>query len=335
MKANIILSLVLASTIVSSAHAEDQTANTSTLQVGDLQKKDEHFRDIDDDITNARMRATLGSKSKWSFKSALGYSGGSIEKPLNGVIPAYRASGSRETLAGLSGTVGINYRLNEKDNLGLNTGISITDPLHGTLTKPAPDKRYGGDSTISRYQVTTPTGSWSRGYKALNTQMISEVDVSYYTDSDSHDISNTGSIALNQTILANFGTSKWQGGLSAMYDQEFYSGGLTAKDPDTIALYESGKGKRTDAVIALYPFAEYSFNDTYSFRTVFGWFEFYHYKNEYGNDTNFVQKEPYQSVGIGISITRDIYLYPNLQFAPKDIRADRTNVALSSNISLF
>ena len=337
MKTNILLSLILAGSLISVAHADEaaQTSNTSTVKASDVQKKDETQKDIDDEITNARMRATLGSKSKWSFKSALGYSGGSIQKPFDGVIPAYRAGGSRETLAAISGTVGINYRLTENDNLGLNTGLTVIDPLHGNIVKPAQDKRYGcTDCVANRYQVSTPTVSWSRGYKALGAQQITEVDLSYYTDSDSHDSNDIGAISLNQTVLADLGNSNWQAGVSAMYDQEFYGGGIKTTDPDTIAYFERGYS-RPDMILALYPFAEYQFNDTYSFRTVFGYFEFYHYKNEYGNSQKFMQKEPYQSVGVGISITRDIYIYPNFQFTPKDIRADRTNVALSTNISLF
>lgn len=319
------------------ARAEDkkenkESANTSAVKVTDVQKKDEQVKDIDDEITNARLRAQLGSKSRWSFKSALGYSGGSIEKPFDALRPAYRAGGSRETLTSIDGTVGINYRLTERDNLGLNTGISIADPFHGDITKPAKDPR-ASDETIARYTIATPTFSWSRGYKAFGVQNVSEVDVSYYTDTDSSDTNSKGAISLNQTVLADFGKSNWSGGLSFMYDQEFYGGDI--KNDELVPYYAAGKYSRVDMILAIYPFAEYSFNDTYSFRTVFGYFEFYKNKDEFGNRTDFYQKEPYQSMGIGISVTRDIYLYPNVQFTPKDIRADRTNVALSTNINLF
>jgi len=41
------------------------------------------------------------------------------------------------------------------------------------------------------------------------------------------------------------------------------------------------------------------------------------------------------STGIGISLGRDVFLYPNIQFIPTDIRSDRTNVAMSANVNLF
>ena len=42
-----------------------------------------------------------------------------------------------------------------------------------------------------------------------------------------------------------------------------------------------------------------------------------------------------QSLGIGIKVIRDVFLYPNVTFIPYDIRSDRTNVGLSANINLF
>jgi hypothetical protein len=39
-------------------------------------------------------------------------------------------------------------------------------------------------------------------------------------------------------------------------------------------------------------------------------------------------------MGIGYSVTRDIYLYPNLQFAPEQISAQHTNVAINATINL-
>ena len=48
-----------------------------------------------------------------------------------------------------------------------------------------------------------------------------------------------------------------------------------------------------------------------------------------------VASRPYQSMGIGMAVTRDIYLYPNVQFLPLDMRSDLTNVGMSANISFF
>ncbi|MEN0060113.1 MAG: hypothetical protein AAGB31_14840, partial [Bdellovibrio sp.] len=62
------MSLILAGSMVTVAHAqeESQSANTSTLKASDVQNATEKKDDIDQEITNARMRSELGSKSQWS-----------------------------------------------------------------------------------------------------------------------------------------------------------------------------------------------------------------------------------------------------------------------------
>lgn len=305
-------------------------ASSSSASMSDLKKPDEKKTDIDDEITDARLRAQLGSKSVWSFKSSLAYSGGSIQDPLNSVRPNYRASATIESMTSLSGDVGVNYRAGERDNFSFGTGITIVDPLHGDITKPAEDVRTGRSGVLPRYEVSTPYLGWSRGYKAMGTQMVSSVTYAHATDSDSINLSKSlGSLTLSQTILANFGNSNWNGGASISLSKAFYTGDIT--DTTVLARMAAGTFKRLDLSGGVFPFLQYSFNDTYSFRTVFGYFQFARYD---GFDEN-IQLEPYQSVGTGISITRDIYIYPNIQFTPKDVRAERTNVAISANINLF
>lgn len=328
------LSLFLAPSVLMAQTTKmksNQTASgTNSINIESLKKPQEKLKDIDNEITDARMRATLGSKSKFSFKSSLSYSGGSIDEPLSPVRPNYRASATIEAMTSLSGDVGFNYRLTDKDNLSFGTGITIIDPLHGDLTKSADDPRYGAGGSMDRYQISTPYLSWSRGYRAMDTQMISSVTYSHATDSDSVNKTKVfGAVSFSQTILANFGKSKWTGGTSISLGKNIYSGDIT--DDKLVARMAAGTYKRSDFTWGLFPFMQYSFTDKYSFRTVFGYFQFTRYE---GDDDN-VQLEPYQSVGLGISITRDIYLYPNVQFTPRDIRSDRTNVALSANLNLF
>ncbi|QDK44229.1 MULTISPECIES: hypothetical protein [unclassified Bdellovibrio] len=338
MKQN--LSLLIAALTFSAMQAGAQSSsakigaasstNTSTSKIEDLKKPTEKLKDVDDEITDARLRATLGSKSKWSFKSSLGYSGGSVREPLSSVRPAYRTSSTDEVMAYLSGDIGINLRATDRDNVSFSTGMTINDPLHGDITKPATDETaMGGGEVMPRYEFSTPSISWSRGYKAMGTQMVSSVTYGHYTDSVSGRKNLLGGVSFSQTILANFGTSKWNGGVSISGGKTLYKGDL--EDAKYKKAQDKGTFMRTDLNAGLFPFLQYSFNDTYSFRTVFGYFQFYKYEL---ND-RWVQIEPYQSVGFGISVTRDIYLYPNIQFTPKDIRDDRTNVALSTNINLF
>ncbi|WP_413580442.1 hypothetical protein [Bdellovibrio sp. HCB288] len=340
MKQN--LSLLIAALTFSAMQAGAQSssakmgaatpANSSTSKIEDLKKPTEKMKDVDEEITDARMRATLGSKSKWSFKSDLSYSGGSVNDPFGSIRPNYRASATAESLTYLSGNVGVNVRITPKDSISFGSGLTINDPFHGDITKPASDTRRGraANAVLPRYEMSTPFVSWSRGYKAFGTQMSTSVSTTYYTDEDTSKYQNyLGNVSLSQVFLANFGTSKWNGGVSVSLAKYLYNGALS--DTGYVAAQAAGRYMRSDISAGLFPFMQYTFNDTYSFRTVFGYFQFAKYEV---ND-RYVQLEPYQSVGVGISITRDIYLYPNIQFTPKDVRDDRTNVALSTNINLF
>lgn len=330
MKKQILMSLILTGSLVAvSAQAEEQTknqnTNTSTVNVSDVKKADEKAEDIDQEITNARMRSELGSKSQWSFKSSLGYSGGSVEKPFDSIRPNYRASATIESLTGLSGNVGVNYRVSKGGNLSFGTGVIIMDPLHGDITQPTfEDPRSARKGTEQkRTQVSTPYLDYSHGYRAMNMQMISSIQYSHYTEEDATDYYNLlGNVSVSQTVLADLGDSKWQGGLSLSLDKDISKGSFAASSADNM---------RSDYGVGLYPFAEYAFNDKYSFRTVFGYFQFAKYEEA----NELIQIEPYQSMGVGVALTRDIYIYPNVQFTPKDVRADRTNVALSANLNLF
>jgi hypothetical protein len=300
-------------------------ANTSTVNVSDVQSTTEKTEDIDQEITNARMRSELGSKSLWSFKSSLGYSGGSLNKPFDSIRPNYRASATIESLATLAGNVGVNYRVSKGGNLSFGTGVNIADPLHGNVfegsfTDPRAAKK---GASYKRTQVSTPYLDYSHGYRAFNMQMISSATYSHYTEEDATDYYNMlGNVSVSQTALADLGSTKWSGGLSLSFDKDLYKGSFADASADNM---------RSDLGAGLYPFAEYAFNDNYSFRTVFGYFQFVKYEGS----SDLIQLEPYQSMGVGIALSRDIYVYPNVQFTPKDVRADRTNVAVSANLNLF
>lgn len=308
--------------VAAQAEEQNQNANTSTVKVSDVQKSEEKKEDIDQEITNARMRSELGSKSQWSFKSSLGYNGGSLQKPFDSIRPNYRASATIESLTALSGNVGVNYRVSKGGNLSFGTGVVIMAPLEGDITKDFQDpraSRKGAD--VKRTQVSTPYMDYSHGYRAMDMQMISSVTYSHYTEEDQTDYYNLmGNLSVSQTVLADFGDSKWQGGVSLSLDKDIAKGS-----------FDVAGDSRYDYGVGLFPFAEYAFNDDYSFRTVFGYFQFAKYEEQ----GDLIQMEPYQSMGVGISVTRDIYVYPNVQFTPKDIRADRTNVAVSANLNLF
>lgn len=331
MKVTLLTALLLSAFAMNAqAQEENQSSNTTSATASELQKPEEKQKDIDEEITNARMRATLGAKSKFSFKSSLGYTGGSLEKPFDQIRPNYRVSQDAQALTGISGGIGMNIRATDRDNISISAGLTINNPLNGDLTRDKFDDPRRGRSgeTKNRVDVSNPSIGWSRGYKALGMQMISSAGYTHFTTEDTTVLYQaTGGYSLSQTVLADMGKSAWQGGVSFVLGETLYKGQMAE------ALQKVGVQQGTYS-LGLYPFAEYQFNDKYSFRTVFGYFDYTNYKADKFNEEVLLRNTPYQSVGIGISITRDIYLYPNVQFIPEDMKPERTNVALSTNINL-
>lgn len=331
--------LVAALAFGAMAHAQDSTTTTTTtnslnVKASDMVPKEETQKDIDQEITNNKLRAELGSKSKWSIKTSFGYNGGSVEKPTDRVRPNYRgAPNSLPAMTNLVGNVGIKYSVSKRDSISLSTGVTARNPFHGDLSRSVVDNPTRGGRKVDRYGADTPSIDYTRAYKAAGLQMISSATYSHMTLPEYTEVMNQiGALSLDHTMLASFEGSGWEVGLSFSLGFSFYRGGVDADymkaNPGTL---------QDDFSYAAYPFAEYAFNDKVSFRTVFGYFNMTHYKSNGGaGDPGAVENTtPYQSVGIGYAMTRDIYLYPNIQFVPLDIRSDRTNVAISANVNLF
>jgi len=308
------LSLILGMTLIASiAFAQEEssstpaaTSTTSTVDSSTVIPKDAEKKDIDDEITNARMRASTGAKSKFSFRSALSYSGGSIEKPFDRIRPAYRSARNSLTDTRLGGSIAMKYRATDRDNLNLGTGVSIRTPFHNSIS-----------NTGERTSVNDPYISYERVYKVGPFQMVTDAGVSYTTDRESIEaLNDRGGWSMGQTAI--YSTSYgWDVGAAVSV------GGTVYGDNDM--------DQRAALGFGVYPFAEYAFSEKVQFRTVFGYFN---YSSARETPGQLDYENPYQSVGIGFVITRDIYLYPNIQFLPNNIRSDRTNVALSTTINL-
>jgi len=306
-----------AQTSTTTVTTETQTTNESSAKIQDLQKKDEQMKDIDEEITNARMRAALGSKSKWSVRTALNYQGGSVEKPFDQIRPNYRGAVGTNATSYFSGDIAIKRRLGDMDSINFGTGLVLYRPFHRTFEEST---NQNGSRNMN---VSSPYLEYNVAYKLGGLQSSTALTyVHSTTDFDVNTIGTTGGADISQMFIGEIGTSLSVGASISIGKTFYKDGGDFDRTGSPKVALDAG----------LYPFLEYAFNDKYSFRTVFGYAQFQEFENDRGE---FHQITPYQSMGIGISVARDFYLYPNVQFTPKDIRSDLTNVGLSANINLF
>lgn len=298
-----------------------QSTGESSAKIESLQKKDETMKDTDEEITNNKLRAELGSKSKWSVRTSMNYQGGTIQKAFSEERPEIRAEGEEDGVVNFSADVAMKYRTTEKTSLNVGTGVSVDKIFHRTFdeaTNANMDKRADGTRNAG---VSDPYIEFNGGYKALGMQNSSAVTVGFYTDAFATDVlGRTNSLSASHVFIKDIGSNSL--GLALAYTNYFYENESDFTD--------AGR-RRMNAQAYASPFYEYAFNDKYNFRTVANWFSF----NNRRGESKWAQAVIQQSMGLGISITRDVFLYPNVQFLPQDIRADKTNVALSASINLF
>ncbi len=298
------------------AQEESQSSNESTINQSEVKPAQSERKDIDDEITNKKLRAELGSKSKWSIRTALSYSGGSVERPMDKVRPNYRDSAATEVDVRSVASVALKYRVTDRDSIGLGTGLKVKKPFHGSMEDATSRSR--------NFSVSNPYIDYTRPYRVNDIQMYTTAILTGYTSAFDVDVvGGRGDVTLVQVMMKEFG--KLSAGLTLQATGFVYS------DSEQTYLDRGVRSPRPDVMLGAFPVAEYSFTDRLSARTVFGYFSY----DKLRTSPNFEAGVPYQSLGLGVSITRDVYLYPNVQFVPNDIRAERTNVALSANINIL
>ncbi len=310
-------------TVSSAAFAQEESSNTSTLKASDVQKKDEKVEDLDSEITNAKLRAESGSKSQWSMSFSLSYNGGNLDKPFGKVRPNYSGEAALDSRTSISGDVGVSYRINKNNRMSLGTGVSVLTPFQNRAEDFTKMAKNGGKSDVS-----TPFISWGHAARIGSTQNSFSLGYSHATkEFYTEQLKAVGDLSASHTILIDLGSSGWQPGVSTSVYYSLYKDGAQSFD------VVGNEDRRSDYTVGIYPFVEYAFNDKYSFRTVFRPFTFMHMRSD--DATKFENVMYTQSMGFGIALTRDIYLYPNMQFAPENLKPELTNVGLSSTINMF
>lgn len=283
--------------------AEGQTA----IKIEDAaDKKNKVDGDVDQEITNAKLRAESGSKSKFSLSLTANYAGGSLAEPLS----KDRPNPVNDPIAPkteMSGRFSGRYRLDKNQSLTLGTGYSLERPFH----------------EAERGQVSNPSVGYNNARKLGPVQNVSSVDLTATTNSDYREVGDVGTFGVSNTTLYNFGGSKASIGMAV-------SAGYTYYDKENEMVQPKGAKRPAPAIAyqrdysgAAYPFFEYVFTDKINFRTVFRPWIFEHRRAAQGFE--FVKRPWTQSIGVGFAVTRDIYLYPNFQYDWEKWRRDDFN----------
>jgi hypothetical protein len=295
---------------------------TSTVEV-DSSKSSSGSDKTDQLITNRNLRSINGSLSTWSFASTWNYQGGDINKPIGSSRPNVTGAQDLALVQNLSGTLGISYRLTEVDRLTFGFGLQMASPFSSEAdSKFSENGRREFNRTQGELDASNPQLIYRRIMKPFGFQSILTATSTYYTQDALVDrgLESKNEVSLNS--LYDFGKSGFSAGL-------IVQGAFFTHNKDDSALQQ---GQPAYEFYAL-PITEYEINDFMNWRAVY---RFYWYQqNRAQSSSEWTTMDPTISTGIGFSITRDIFLYPNIQFNPENVRADRTNLGLSANVNLF
>lgn len=299
----------------------EQSAETTTKMENvkpNAPEKKAGEADVDEVITNRKLRAETGAKSKYSFSTALSYNGGTVKQPGSDTRPNIASTAFVSLRPALAGTLGGKYKISSLQSLSADVGVRIYRPFHSDPKQNFRERTTVADPSLT-YQIV---------YQAAGIQNVSSATVQYTTDNDYKDVGQVGAAALSQTAIYDFGGSIWSMGLAGEVGYTAYNKGFAELDRSGDAVGP----QQSDYQVALYPIAEVNISEKLNLRTVFRPMIF-----EHSRMSNFgeIKRAPYtQSVGVGISVTRDIYVYPNVQFAPVTFSWDRTNVGMSLNLNI-
>lgn len=313
LKKSMALALILSST---SLLAEEATTSTTKVKV----KKEQKVDKADELITNRKMRAENGSLSSYSVSTSFNYSGGSLNKPFAADRPNIAAAGDVVSLASMSGDISLSYRINKKNRLGLGAGLSMVAPFNNSIDTNNQRAKSQFDKNQGKLDISNPYLSYSNINKFFGVQTVFSGSLTQITSSSMNDAGYINSVDVSVNSMYDFGGSPLSVGL-------LIAAGKYVFDDTAIA-----KEDQTDTVIGFYPQAEYNINDTYNLRTII---RSNVYENTRADLSDYSQHLITQSVGLGISMSRDVFLYPNIQFAYQNFQASNTNIGISANINMF
>lgn len=301
------------------AHGDeiDAGASSSDLKIQNVQPNQNQIKNdnVDDILTNKMMRAQTGSKSKWSISNSINYNGGSLETPLNEHIPNISAGTGLTNYANLTDSISVKYRATTQSSVSAGIGARWISPFNGSEVPQG----YNGN----KYDAYNPYLRYQYVYRWQGVQNALTAGPTLTTFNNLTRMGYVGNAIVQQNSVYEVGQTGFSVGALAYVIYAAYNN-------DSIPYRSS----ISDYSGAFEPFLEYKISPKINLRTFWSALSYEHIVAE-PRALTFQQDIVTQSVGVGVSVARDVFLYPNVTFIPYDLRSDRTNVCLSANINLF
>ena len=184
------------------------------------------------------------------------------------------------------------------------------------------------EGAITEINLTsTIRSSFTNVYRFLDIENVLQTGPTLYTQSNLRNLGFLARWAFAQNSAYEIGkTGLTVGTTLQLYANAFDKSGLDANGKPLAP-------QQSDYSVGFSPFLEYKLTPKVNLRTVTG--VLIEHLRSFDESLTFKSGKVYQSFGVGVSITRDIFLYPNVQFIPDQFRPADTNIALSANVNVF
>lgn len=321
----------LGQTIGGDANSSSSTVSSEGENKVQLKDVDDSFNkvkgdeDADDILTNNKLRAESGSKSRLSIASTLTYNGGTVSNPFGTERPDITTVNGISDVSDIEGGVNIKYNITTKDSLILGETIRYITPINSLTQVPA---GYGGQ----KFDNFNPQLLYQRIYKLGGWQAYVQVGPQLWTQTDLTAFGYLGEMSVYNAMAYDIKGTNFTVGFETGALYNWFRNPQAY--PDLQMSIDDVRSASTDYQVFAYPYVEYRINDKLNIRTVCMWFSVEHTLEDPAFNI-WKKDKAQQSVGVGISITRDVFLYPNIQFIPDEVRPRQTNVALATDINLF
>jgi hypothetical protein len=222
----------------------------------------------------------------------------------------------------VSGSLKTRYRTSKNSSYTLGVGLGIQTPFEGRV-----------NTSENQFDIGDPLIGYDYTFSKWGLQHSVDLTASIATSIESLHVDEVASGAIAYAFMMPF-QNGFHLGLNTTSYYNSYSNNPGANAYTKITNGDNRVDSRTSWAATASPVVEYIFNDTFSFRTLFAYFRWRHLYGD-AHNLSLIRIQEYQSVGFGVALTRDIYLYPNVQFLPLNVRSDYTNFGISSSINVF
>lgn len=271
-------------------------------------------------ITNRRYRARTGSLSAFSLASTFIYRGGSMEDPLGANRPNLAGRADAASVARLNANLTGTYRLDALNRINAGVGMQTLAPFQNSIDTESPAAQREFDNNQGDIDVFDPFISYRHMNRFFGIQTIATGGLTQYTAGNMRDNGYQNRVFLELDTMYDIGSTGLTVGARFGFEQFFFDN----DDPEL-------QGRQLDQVARLEPQVEYEINDKINLRTVFRTFA---YQNNKADST--MRRRPLtQDVGVGISVSRNVFLFPNFQFSYDNPSIENTNVGFVANINMF